>query len=162
MNLISDPDFGELCLSSDEIWTGQCEVLFFAEVVYAELVVQTFDDDPISQVQRAAFREFDSNKALICQRVEQALFDFYAENIERYRACFHPDEVDVKAPELSTADGLRELLVLRCVKVMFNFDGDGRDIGFVFDATFDPELGIGVLVTNGFVSTVDVQDFLLG
>lgn len=42
---------------------------------------------------------------------------------------------------------------------MFNFDGDERDIGFVFDATFDPELGIGVLVTNSLVSTVDVRDF---
>ncbi len=162
MNMISDPDFGELCLSSDKIWTGQCEVLFFAEAFNVELVVQTFDDDPISPVQRAAFREFESNKELICQRVEQALFAFYTENIERYRECFSPDEVNVKAPKVETVSGLRDLLVLRCVKVMFNFESDERDIGFVFDPTFDPELGIGVLVTNSLVSTVDVQDFLLG
>lgn len=162
MNMITDPDFGKLCLSSDEIWTGQCEVLLFAEVVNAELVVQTFDDDPISPVQRAAFREFESNKELICQRVEQALFAFYSENIERYRECLSPDEVNVKAPKIETIRGLQDLLVLSCVKVMFNFGGDQRDIGFVFDATFDPELGVGVLVTNSFVNSVDAQDFLLG
>jgi hypothetical protein len=46
--------------------------------------------------------------------------------------------------------------------VMSAFDADARQIGFIFDATFDPQLGLGVLLTNGSVEAVDTQDILLG
>lgn len=160
MHAISDPDFGELRV--DDVWTGQCEVVFFGKVFKVELVVQTFDDYPVSEVQRIAFRDFESNKTLICQQVEQAILAFYLENLERYRECFDLDEANVKAPEIESTSSLRDLVLLRFIKVMTNFESDDREIGFVFDATFDPELGVGVLVSNGSVSTVDAQDFLLG
>ena len=160
MSKISDPDFGEL--QFDEIWTGQCEVALFGEVLEVELIVQTFDDDRISEDQRAAYREFESSKKAICQQVEQAVFDFYTANVESYRECFDSEEVDVKAPIIDSIDGLRDLVTLINVKVMFAFEDGARQIGFVFDATFDPELGVGVLVTNGLVEAVETQDFLLG
>lgn len=45
---------------------------------------------------------------------------------------------------------------------MFSDEGEDEKIGFVFDASFDPELGVGVLVSNGNVDDVDVQDIVLG
>jgi hypothetical protein len=57
---------------------------------------------------------------------------------------------------------MQDLVSLRCIKVMSAFDIVARQIGFIFDAGFDPQLGLGVRVTNGFVETVGAQDFLLG
>ena len=57
----------------------------------------------------------------------------------------------------------------RMVKVYFDSltvdvpeSGKPLEIGFIFDANFDPQLGLGVLVTDGSVETVDTQDILLG
>nr|WP_158699627.1 hypothetical protein [Pseudomonas aeruginosa] len=57
---------------------------------------------------------------------------------------------------------MQGLISLKRIKVMSAFEAGVRQIGFIFDAVFDPQLGIGVLVTNGSVEAVDTQDILLG
>jgi hypothetical protein len=160
MNLILDGDFGELHF--DDVWIGLCEVYFFGESYRVELVIQTFDDEPIAESQRIAFREFKSNKESICSCVEEAVFSHYSEMIDQYRSCFGVDEVDSKAPRVKSVNDMHGLVSLRRIKVMSAFDIAEHQIGFVFDATFDPQLGLGVLVTNGSVEAVDTQDILLG
>ncbi len=160
MTGISDRDFGELHF--DEAWTGLCEVFIFGSLYEVELIVQTFDGASISDIQRLAFREFNSNKAAVSLAVEKAIFSYYLCKVEEYREGFDADEVDIKAPNVHAIDNMRDLVSLRCIKVMSPFDAGMRQIGFIFDATFDPQLGLGVLVTNGSVETVDTQDILLG
>ncbi|MBD8496062.1 hypothetical protein IFR09_20445 [Pseudomonas syringae] len=160
MSVIQDQDFGELHF--DGIWQGVCEVVFLGRRLDVELVIQTFDDAPISQTQRLAYREFVANKASICAQVEEAILKHYLDHLCAYRACFDAHEVDAKAPSVREVEGMRDLVCLRCIKVMYAFDEGVRQVGFIGDATFDPELGLGVLVTNGFVEAVDTQDFLLG
>lgn len=160
MSIFSDRDFGELHL--DGVWTGLCYVAIFGNRYEVPLVVQTFDGEPISETQRLAFREFDSNKNAVSLLVEEAVFNYYLGRLEEYRACFDGDEVDTKAPRVHAVDDMRDLVSLKCVKVMYAFNAGAHEIGFIFDAVFDPQLGLGVLVTNGAVGTVDVQDILLG
>nr|WP_298165078.1 hypothetical protein [uncultured Pseudomonas sp.] len=160
MNIVADNDFGELHF--DGVWRGGYEVELFGERSRVELIVQTFDDDPISENQRLAFREFESNKESICSMVEQAVLSYYCDRVDEYRDCFDADEVDAKAPRVDTVDGLRNLVFLRRIKVMSAFDAREHQIGFIFDTTFDAQLGLGVLVTNGVVEAVDTQDILLG
>ena len=155
-----DPDFGKL--EFNEIWTGHCEIVLYGEPLSVTLVIQTFDDDPITETQRLAFREFNSYKAPIGRAVEAAVFDHYCAHLETYRNGFDANEVDTKAPFISGPCDLRNLVSLNEIKVMSAFDSAKRQIGFIFDATFDPELGLGVLVVDGRVTEVDVQDFLLG
>ncbi|MGK9416192.1 DUF6985 domain-containing protein [Pseudomonas cedrina] len=157
---MSDKDFGDLYF--DGAWTGLCEVYLFGRLCEVELVVQTFDGSSISDIQRLAFREFNSNKAAVSLAIEKAIFSYYLCRIAEYREGFDADEVDIKAPKIHAIDSMRDLVSLRCIKVMSPFDTEVRQIGFIFDATFDPQLGLGVLVTNGFVETVDTQDILLG
>lgn len=160
MSQMIDPDFGELCF--DDIWTGPCEIVLYGEPLLVTLVIQTFDDDPITETQRLAFREFNSHKVSIGRAVEAAVFDHYCAHLEAYRNGFDANEVDTKAPVISQPCDLRNLVSLTEIKVMSAFDNETRQIGFIFDATFDPELGLGVLVVDGRVTEVDVQDFLLG
>ncbi|MBA1377712.1 DUF6985 domain-containing protein [Pseudomonas brassicacearum] len=160
MSIVSDIDFGELHF--DGVWTGLCCVAIFGNRYEVPLVVQTFDGEPISETQRLAFREFDSNKNAVSLLVEEAVFNYYLGRLEDYRACFDGDEVDTKAPRVHAVDDMRDLVSLKCVKVMSAFNAGAREIGFIFDAVFDPQLGLGVLVTNGSVEAVDTQDILLG
>jgi len=160
MNTVLDKDFGRLYF--DNVWTGLCEVALFGRSLEVELVVQTFDGDPISESQRYAYREFELSKISIGLQVEQAVFNYYTDRVEEFRTCFDADEVDFKAPKVRTVRDMENLVTLRRVKVMSAFEPDARQIGFIFDALFDSQLGVGVLVTNGVVEVVDVQDFLLG
>lgn len=160
MTGIADRDFGEL--NFDGVWTGLFELLIFGSVRKVELVIQVFDEDSISEVQRLAFREFDLNKNSVSMAVEKAVFSYYFRRVKEYREGFDADEVTIKAPKVHAVDDMRDLVSLRCIKVMSPLDSGSRQIGFFFDATFDPQLGLGVLVTNGSVKTVDTQDFLLG
>ena len=160
MTGISDRDFGELHF--DGAWIGICEILIFGRSYKVELVVQTFDGASISEDQRVAFRELNLNKATISLAIEKAVFNYYLSRVEEYREGFDADEAEIKVPKVHTVYDMRELVSLRCIKVMSPFDVGLRQIGFIFDATFDPQLGLGVLVTNGFVEAVDTQDILLG
>ncbi|MCF7531654.1 DUF6985 domain-containing protein [Pseudomonas petrae] len=160
MTGIADRDFGEL--NFDGVWTGLFEILIFGSLRKVELVIQVFDEDSIAEVQRLAFREFDLNKNSVSMALEKAVFSYYFRRVEEYREGFDADEANIKAPKAQAVDDMRDLVSLRCIKVMSPFDSGSRQIGFIFDATFDPQLGLGVLVTNGSVETVDTQDFLLG
>ncbi|WP_223470275.1 MULTISPECIES: DUF6985 domain-containing protein [unclassified Pseudomonas] len=156
----SDKDFGELHF--DGAWTGVCEILIFGRAYEVMLVVQTFDGASISEDQRLAFREFNLNKTAISSDVEKAVFGYYLCRVDEYRESFDADEAEIKAPKVNAIDDMQDLVSLRCIKVMSPFDAGSRQIGFIFDATFDPQLGLGVLITNGSVETVDTQDILLG
>ncbi|MEH6351071.1 DUF6985 domain-containing protein [Pseudomonas sp. 3JA] len=160
MTGISDRDFGELHF--DGAWTGVCEILIFGRSYEVELVVQIFDGASIAENQRVAFREFNLNKATVASAVEEAVFNYYLCRVEEYREGFDADEADIKAPKIHAVDDMQYLVSLRCIKMMSPFDVGLRQIGFIFDATFDPQLGLGVLVTNGSVEAVDTQDILLG
>ncbi|WP_273819283.1 DUF6985 domain-containing protein [Pseudomonas asplenii] len=157
---VSDRDFGEL--KFDGAWTGECEILIFGSLCKVDLVVQIFDGATISEVQRLAFREFELDKNKFSVIVGEAVFNYYLSRIDEYRACFGTDELAVKVPDVYEVDDMRSLVSLRCVKIMSPFEADVRQVGFIFDAIFDPQLGLGVLVTNGSVEAVDTQDILLG
>ena len=55
-----------------------------------------------------------------------------------------------------------EKVILTKIKIMYSEAGESQVIGFILSASFDPELGIGVVVSNGVVTDVDVQDIVLG
>lgn len=160
MEVILDSDFGDLHF--ERVWLGSCDATLFGECAKTKLIIQTFDGEPISYVQRLAFKEFCEHKAAICLAVEQSMYRHYLCMLEDYRACFSPQEVDARAPVVHDSSGMKRLVSLRCIKVMAAFEPELRQIGFIFDATFDPQFGLGVLVTNGAVEAVDVQDILLG
>lgn len=156
----SDNDFGELHF--DEAWIGKCEILIFKRAQEVSLVVQTFDGASISEEQRLVFREFNLNKSTVSSAVEKAVFRYYLCRVDEYRESFDAEEAEIKAPKVYTIDDMQDLVSLRCIKVMSPFDAGMRQIGFIFDAIFDPHLGLGVLVTKSSVEAVDTQDILLG
>ena len=142
MKLIDDTAFGELTFEA--FWSRAYTVEFLGVVKNITLIVQTFDDDDISDNQRKTFVDFEKDKQGILAGVENGILNYYKESFE------------VNAGSIA---GLVDLLK---IKIMYTETGGDQEIGFICSASFDPELGVGVLVSNGKVEDVDVQDIVLG
>lgn len=145
MKTILDQYFGEMQFNM--FWHRPYKICIFASEKSTTLVVQTFDDDEITDSQRLTFEYFERNQQRIIAEVERGILIYY-------KSTFNS--------KVSTVSEVSSLVELLAIKIMYSNVDDIQEIGFVFDASFDPELGIGVLVANGKVQAVDVQDIVLG
>lgn len=143
MNILNDLVLGELTF--DMWWSREYEITVFGRKYLVPLIVQTFDDDGISDNQREAFLEFEKNKSSIISSMEMAILAYYKENF---------------SPNANTIEDVSTLVELLKIKILSS--DDMRELGFIFNASFDPELGVGVFVVNENIEEVDVQDILLG
>ena len=157
MKTIHDSILGDLHF--DCSWERGYEVNIFGKDIETILQVQTFDNEPISDLQRTAYLNFESRKREIVQNIETAIFEYYVNNSDSFRAALDHDDKNIKAPIIYQPMELGILLDLKAVKLM---SSDRREVGFIFNASFDSELGVGVLVVEEMEIEVDVQDFILG
>ena len=122
----------------------------FGKQINIQLVVDSYDDNDdgsdITTNQREAFLNFEKNKKDIIEEIEQAVLSYYKKITNNQMVSF---------------EDIREMVNLKYLKVIYTEIGEDRELGFIFDASFDPELGIGVLVSNERVVEVGVQDIVL-
>ena len=147
MMYITDPVFGDL-FNEDSLWMRPYELEIFNKKRLLSLIVYSYEDDgsDITNHQREVFIRFEKAKNEIIYDVEKEVLNYYKENF------------NFDATSLSDLNGM---VTLKYIKVLLTDDGEDREIGFIFDAVFDPELGVGVLVTNEKVVDVGVQDIVL-
>lgn len=137
MNILNDLVLGELTF--DMWWFREYEITVFGRKYLVPLIVQTFDEDGISDNQREAFLEFEKNKNSIISSMEIAILAYYKENF---------------SPNANSIEDVSTLVELLKIKILSS--DDLRELGFIFNASFDPELGVGVLVVNENIEEVDV------
>ena len=122
----------------------------FGKQINIQLVVDSYGDNDdgsdITTNQREAFLNFEKNKKDIIEEIEQAVLSYYKKITNNQMVSF---------------EDIREMVNLKYLKVIYTEIGEDRELGFIFDASFDPELGIGVLVSNERVVEVGVQDIVL-
>ncbi|MEG2043392.1 MAG: hypothetical protein RR068_20100, partial [Hafnia sp.] len=68
MNILTDPVLGELTF--DIWWSREYEITIFDCKKLVPLVIQTFDNESISDKQRDTFLEFERNKSSIISSIE--------------------------------------------------------------------------------------------
>ena len=146
--LINDV-FGEL-IYENLFWRRLYLTEIFGKQINIQLVVDSYDDaddgSDITTNQREAFLNFEKNKKDIIEEIEQAVLSYYKKITNNQMVSF---------------EDIREMVNLKYLKVIYTEIGEDRELGFIFDASFDPELGIGVLVSNERVVEVGVQDIVL-
>ncbi len=146
--LINDV-FGEL-IYENLFWRRLYPTEIFGKQINIQLVVDSYDDNDdgsdITTNQREAFLNFEKNKKDIIEEIEQAVLSYYKKITNNQMVSF---------------EDIREMVNLKYLKVIYTEIGEDRELGFIFDASFDPELGIGVLVSNERVVEVGVQDIVL-
>lgn len=141
---LNDKVFGEL-YNKELLWLRPYEIEIFHTLYPIELNVYTYEDDggDITQNQRDTFINFELNKKSILDDVEK--------EIQKY--CYEKFQIT----ELESI----KKVILKYLKIIHTEIGEDRQLGFIFDSIFDPELGIGVLVINEQVVEVGVQDIVL-
>ena len=102
------------------------------------------------------FLSFLDNRDEICNRVADAIYDFYRASWGEMRGVAKPEAEkvyydEVLIPELSDRDGLKNVIMLNGVTVIDFPEDDVAVIGFRFECTWDIEHGLGVLVRGGKV-----------
>ena len=146
--LINDV-FGEL-IYENLFWRRLYLTEIFGKQINIQLVVDSYGDNDdgsdITTNQREAFLNFEKNKKDIIEEIEQAVLSYYKKITNNQMVSF---------------EDIREMVNLKYLKVIYTEIGEDRELGFIFDASFDPELGIGVLVSNERVVEVGVQDIVL-
>ena len=149
MKKLTNDVFGEL-IYENLFWRRLYLTEIFGKQINIQLVVDSYDDNDdgsdITTNQREAFLNFEKNKKDIIEEIEQAVLSYYKKITNNQMVSF---------------EDIREMVNLKYLKVIYTEIGEDRELGFIFDASFDPELGIGVLVSNERVVEVGVQDIVL-
>jgi hypothetical protein len=184
------PIFGQIQKGPDEDrWTGHVRIDFFADYNAVEdgeagqpeqaggqatpeeksrggkfeLMLIGYSPDGPSRRQEEAFADFLKNQDRICNRIVDAIYDFYRCNWGYWRLAAPPCQDDVHeyeagVPELRSRDGLKTLVVLHMLSVVDIPGNTAGILGFCFGCTWDPEHGLGVLVRKGKVVEVGEND----
>jgi uncharacterized protein YdbL (DUF1318 family) len=149
MKKLTNDVFGEL-IYENLFWRRLYLTEIFGKQINIQLVVDSYDDaddgSDITTNQREAFLNFEKNKKDIIEEIEQAVLSYYKKITNNQMVSF---------------EDIREMVNLKYLKVIYTEIEEDRELGFIFDASFDPELGIGVLVSNERVVEVGVQDIVL-
>ena len=149
MKKLTDDVFGEL-IYENLFWRRLYLIEIFDRQVNIQLLVDSYDDaddgSDINTNQREAFLNFEKSKKDIIEEIEQAVLSYYKEITNNQMVSF---------------EDIREMVNLKYLKVIYTEIGEDRELGFIFDASFDPELGVGVLISNERVVDVGVQDIVL-
>ena len=144
MEPIVDPVIGSLQFAH-HCWNRSFQVRSFGKDVEVPLRVE---NEQIDETDRATFAAFVREIEKIIPDVEAAVDGYYRANFASADG----------APASVTSLG--ELVSLHHSAILYSRPGV-RNVGFVFDADFDPELGVGVLVVNEAVVRTSVQDIVL-
>lgn len=116
------------------------------------------DDDerpPPSAAQVAAMRHLLDNEAAVAEAVLRALFERYPDEKEAYEDA--ADEGDT-LPEISDPSGLRTLMGLSNVHVLYVKKDDVAYIGFEFECGWEREHGAGAMTHLGRIVEVGQAD----
>ncbi len=158
MNEIFHDVFGKIIYNT--YWNRAYNVFFLGKEVMVTLVIDGDEDGEFEPSQVLAFQYFDKNKSILMKAVEEMLFKNYKETYKENRMRY-TDNADEVLPEISSANQLSEVISITKVIISETFDEESKEVGLMFDASWEPELGIGVKIINGDVAEVGTQDIIL-
>jgi len=118
------------------------------------------EGDHLDEIQRRSYVVFREEEAALLGRVERGMFEYYERIAPEVRHRLG-DAADELAPTVASVQDLGGLVTLRSVLFPVDSRSTGRSVCFLFDCTWDPELGVGVRVVDGEVEEIGTQDVAL-
>lgn len=155
---IEDEVFGKIAY--DIYWKRSYTLPFLGIDRDISLVIDGDEDSDFEDSQYKAFESFEEVKSALMLGVENGLYEYYQSNVSENRAKFG-EQADELSPIISSKEELNNLLKPKQVIVMESFELDDLNIGLVFEAKWEPELGIGVKLVNGKLVEIGHQDIVL-
>ncbi|GDY25297.1 hypothetical protein AHAT_11870 [Agarivorans sp. Toyoura001] len=154
---VNDELFG--CLEYDDSWIGAVSLPFFSEVREAELVIECYEGEEITELQKRSFRHLLLDPTALMSEVNDKIFAHYKESYQEYRTKFGIDARDELAPEINSTDEMISIIDLKTV-FLPQAPESNMYLGIIYTCSWEPELGLGVKVVNGSIQ-VGTQDLVL-
>ncbi|MGG3891370.1 DUF6985 domain-containing protein [Metabacillus fastidiosus] len=150
---INDPIFGKL--EYDYVWSRDTIINFLGNEVEITLIVKGQEDGKFDEVQYTAYQSLMQNWEQLQQSFLQPILDYYQH--ERYELGYDI-EFSENYPLVETTDQLIKMIRLDGIIVSYPDIYEGRDIGMLFNCTWDVENGLGLRLINEKVMEVGYQD----
>jgi hypothetical protein len=143
-----DPVFGRLTYESG--WTRPYAIPLFGRINHVPIVIAGDEDGEIEPSQQEAFKAFDTSKVELAQAAERALHSHYNNIREELRERTGGEPHNVP-----------DFVRVRAVFFPETFGEEERVVGLLFDAAWDPSLGVAVKFVNEQIAEVGPQDIVL-
>lgn len=154
--MINDEVFG--ILNYDYLWEGKVKIKLYDIEYEVELGINGEDEEGISQLQRDSFVLYKLNENKIVNEIEKAIYNYY-KSICKYEREKNDVNILSKVPDIEECFEMKK--IVEHIKVGIPELDDHREIGILFDCTWDYDLGMGVRIINEKVTKIGVQNDVL-
>ncbi|WP_427182397.1 DUF6985 domain-containing protein [Paenibacillus sp. TC-CSREp1] len=153
---INDAVFGEL--EFDYVWTRDTTINFLGREVEISLIVKGDEDGRFDEEQYLAYKALMKNWNQLQQSFLQPILEYYQQKRYElgYDITFHEGY-----PLVETTDQINDLITLDGIVVPYGEIREGRDMGVLFNCSWDVENGLGLRLLNEEVTEVGYQDVVI-
>lgn len=152
-----DSTFGELAHDGYG-WVRETTVDWLGEPINVDLVVWGEEDEDIEPLQRESYEHLIAAWNNVESEILDGVLSYYTSL--RSELGFDDNSND-DYPDVSTAEGIRDIIGLDTIVVPSSDIYDGRSIALAFHCTWDDENGLGVVLVDEEVREVGYQDIAL-
>ncbi|MGR6761322.1 DUF6985 domain-containing protein [Paenibacillus sp. T2-29] len=150
---INDPIFGEL--EYNYSWAKDTTIHFLGKETEIALMIDGEEDGEFDEDQYTAYQSLMQNWEQLQQSFLQPILDYYQ---QKRHELGYDTELNENYPLVETTDKLLEMITLDGIVVPYAGIYEGREIGILFDCTWDVENGLGIRLLNEKVTEVGYQD----
>lgn len=120
-----------------------------------ELIIPS-EDGVVEGWQLEVVKDYLQKEADLKETVFQKIFEYYQEELPELRSQFG-DSADEMAPNIDNIDQLKSLIMPTGICIG-ELEASEEAVGLLFECSWEPEHGLGVLINNWNVEDVGHQD----
>jgi hypothetical protein len=153
---MNDSVFGEL--EHDYVWTKDTTIQFFENENKISLMIDGDEDGIFDEEQYLAYQALMKNWNDLQQNFLQKLLEYYQQR--RYELGYDI-AFNENYPLVETTGQILEMIELDGIVVPYGDIREGRDIGVLFNCSWDKENGVGLRLLDEEVIEVGYQDIVI-
>ena len=152
----NDPIFGELIYEYG--WSRNTIINFIGKEIGIVLMVDGEEDGQFDEDQYTAYLALMKSWGQLQHSLLQPILDYYKQKRHElgYDIAFNENY-----PLVETTNQILEMIELEGIVVPYGDIREGRDIGVLFNCTWDRENGLGLRLLNEEVIDVGYQDVVI-
>lgn len=150
---INDSVFGEL--EFDYVWTKDTTINFLGNETEISLIVKGDEDGRFDEEQYLAYKALMKNWDQLQQSFLQPILEYYQQ--KRYELGYDI-ALNENYPLVDTTDQILQMIALDGIVVPYGDIREGRDIGILFNCTWDLENGLGLRLLDEEIADIGYQD----
>lgn len=151
--LINNPVFGQI--EYDHVWSKNLTIEFLGTEVEIALMIEGDEDGEFDEEQYTAYQSLMQNWNQLQQSLLKPILDYYH---QKRSELGYDIEFNEYYPLVETTGQLLEMIRLDGIVVPYGDIYEERDIGILFNCTWDMENGLGLRLLDESVTEVGYQD----